>query len=451
MALRVLALAAAALLAPASTAVAASWSAPATLGPSGGGVIDPAIAFGSAAGPLISAGFRRDVGYSPGLPLQTVTRLFAGTSQRAQVRLVAPPATYGAARAAFLRRSPRDRDAAPIMTLGVSLGDVAGNPGRFRFLSSLAIPDSTAIAANDAGVVAVAWIEATRGIDGRLRLAVRRPGGRFARAVTVAAGAVGRPTGGTVSGRGVALAVGGRGEVLVAYQRERGRARTIEARVLGRRLGRPQTLGPQRGLVDLSAAMAPNGRAIVAWGSQDVGEEANEAYRVYAAARSVGSSRFGAAQALDRGGPAIRPDGRVALAVGRDGAAIVAWSSPLGSYSAGPRSAVRVASAGPRGRFGAQRELAPSGAVGDIAIGAGGAAIVVWSQVAGEEEPLDVIAALQPAGANAFGSPEAVSPPERASYPAAAFDPRSGQPVVVWAATPAGSQGQVLRMARRSG
>jgi hypothetical protein len=451
MALRVLALAAAALLAPASTAVAASWSAPATLGPSGGSVIDPAIAFGSAAGPLISAGFRQDVGYSPGLPLQTVTRLFAGTSQRAQVRLVAPPAAYGAARAAFLRRSPRDRDAAPTMTLGVSLGDVAGNPGRFRFLSSLAIPDSTAIAANDAGVVAVAWIEATRGIDGRLRLAVRRPGGRFARAVTVAAGAVGRPTGGTVSGRGVALAVGGRGEVLVAYQRERGRARTIEARVLGRRLGRPQTLGPQRGLVDLSAAMAPNGRAIVAWGSQDVGEEANEAYRVYAAARSVGSSRFGAAQALDRGGPAIRPDGRVALAVGRDGAAIVAWSSPLGSYSAGPRSAVRVASAGPRGRFGAQRELAPSGAVGDIAIGAGGAAIVVWSQVAGEEEPLDVIAALQPAGANAFGSPEAVSPPERASYPAAAFDPRSGQPVVVWAATPAGSQGQVLRMARRSG
>jgi hypothetical protein len=112
---------------------------------------------------------------------------------------------------------------------------------------------------------------------------------------------------------------------------------------------------------------------------------------------------------------------------------------------------VRVASAGPRGHFGAQRELAPSGAVGDVAIGADGAAIVVWSQLAGEQEPLDVIAALRPAGASAFGSPEAVSPRERASHPAAAFDPRSGQPVVVWAGTPAGSQGQVLRMARRSG
>jgi hypothetical protein len=140
MALRVLALAAAALIAPASTAVAASWSAPATLGPSGGSVIDPAIAFGSAAGPLISAGFRPEVGYSPGLPLQTVSRLFAGTTERAQVRLVAPPVAYGAARAAFLRRSPRDREFAPVMTLGVSLGDVVGNPGRFRLLSHLRSP-----------------------------------------------------------------------------------------------------------------------------------------------------------------------------------------------------------------------------------------------------------------------------------------------------------------------
>jgi hypothetical protein len=451
MRLRVGWLAVAMLLVPASTAAAAAWSAPATLGPPGGSVSDPAVAFGSAGGPLISAGFRAEVGYSPGKPLQTVTRLFAGTTERARVRLVAPAAAYGAARAAFLRQSPSDREFAPTMTLGVSLGDLAGNPGRFRLLSRQAIPDSAAIAANDSGVVAVAWTETTKGIDGRVRLAVRRPGGRFAPAMTVASGAVGRPTGGTVSGRGVAVAVDGRGEVVVAYQRERGRARTIEARLLGRRLGRPQALGPQRGLVDLSAATAPGGRAVVAWGSQDVGEEANEAYRVYAAVRSAGSARFGGAQTLDGGGPAIRPDGRVALAVGRDGAAIVAWSSPLGAYSAGVRSAVRMASAGPRGRFGAQRELAPSGAVGDAAIGADGAAIVVWSQVAGEEEPLEVIAALRPAGASDFGTPESASPRERASYPAVAFDPRSGQPVVVWSATPAGSQGQVLRMARRSG
>jgi hypothetical protein len=451
MRLRVASLAVATLLVPASAPAAASWSAPATLGPEGGSVVDPTIAFASAGGPLISAGFRGEVAYSPGKPLQTLTRLFAGTTERARVRLVAAPVAYGGGRAAFLRQSPRDLDFGPTVTLGMSLGDVAGNPGRFRVLSRRAVPDSAAIAANDAGVVAVAWTEATTGIDGRVRLAVRRAGGRFSPAVTAASGAVGRPTGGTVSGHGVAVAVDGHGQVIVAYQRERGRARTIEARIVGRRLGKPQTLGPQRGLVDLSAAAAPGGRAVVAWGSQDVGEEANEAYRVYAAVRSGGTPRFATAQALDRGGPAIRPQGTVALAVGRDGSAVVAWSAPLGSYAAGTRSSVRVATAGAGGRFGAQRELAPSGAVGDVAIGADGAAIVVWSQLEGEQEPVDAIAALRAAGATDFGPPEAASPRERASYPAAAFDPRTGQPVVVWSATPAGAQGQVLRAAHRSG
>jgi hypothetical protein len=197
--------------------------------------------------------------------------------------------------------------------------------------------------------------------------------------------------------------------------------------------------------------MAHGGRAVVAWDSQDVGEEANEAYRVYAAVRSAGSARFGAAQLLDPGGPAIRSPGRVALGLGRDGSAVVAWSSPRGSFAGGISSAVRVASAGPRGRFGLQRELAPSGAVGEVAVGAGGAALVVWSQLAPEEEPVDVIAALRPGGASAFGAPEAVSPSERAHDPSVAFDPRTGHAVVAWAATPAGSQGEVLRVAERSG
>jgi hypothetical protein len=186
MRLRVAWLAVATLLVPASSPAAASWSAPATLGPEGGSVVNPTIAFASAGGPLISAGFRGEVAYSPGKPLQTLTRVFAGSTERARVRLVAAPVAYGAGRAAFLRQSPRDLDLGPTVTLGVSLGDVAGNPGRLRVLSRRAVPDSAAIAANDAGVVAVAWTEATTGIDGRVRLAVRRAGGRFSPAVTVA-------------------------------------------------------------------------------------------------------------------------------------------------------------------------------------------------------------------------------------------------------------------------
>jgi hypothetical protein len=448
MGLRLVVAASIAALAP-STALAASWSAPVTVGPPTPAISDPGIAFGAAGQRLLSADFRSGSGYRPGQPLQSITRLFAGTTEVARTHLFAPPVAYGAGRAAFLRQSSRDPDFAPIVTLGVSLGDVAGNPGRFHRLSSLAIPDTPVIAASDAGAVAVAWVEATKGIEGRVRLAVRPAGGRFARPVTVASGAVGRPTGGTSSGHGLAVAVDGRGEVVVAYQRERGRSRTIEARAFGRRLGRTQTLGPQRGLVDLSAASASRGRTVVAWGSQDVGEEANEAYSVYAAIRRPGSARFATTQVLDPGGPAIRPFGRAALAVADDGSAVVAWSSPQGSYRAGIHRAVRVATAWPRGRFGAQRELAPSGAVGDVAVGADGAAIVLWSQLVPEDQPRDVVAAVRPAGASDFGAPEAISPSEHAVTPVAAFDPRTGRPMAAWVAL--SEQSSTLRTAERSG
>jgi hypothetical protein len=447
MGLRLFVTAAISALAP-STAVAASWSAPVTVGPPTSAITDPGIVFGAAGERLLSAGFRPDSGYSPGQPPQSVTRLFVGTTEIAQTRLVAPPVAYSSGRAAFLRESPHDKDFALAITLGVSLGDLGGRAGRFHLLSRRAVPDTPVIAANRAGVVAVAWTEATKGVEGRVRLAVRRAGGGFGRPVTVASGAVGRPTAGTSSGQGLAVAVDGRGQVVVAYQRERGHKRTVEARLFGRRLGRPQTLGPQSGLVDLSAASASGGRTVVAWGSQDVGEEANEAYSVYAAIRRAGSARFRTEQVLDPGGPAIRPFGRAALAVADDGSAVVAWSSPQGSYRAGIHRAVRVATAGPRGRFGAQRELAPSGAVGDVAVGAGGAAIVVWSQLVPEDEARDVVAVVRAAGASAFGAPEAVSPSEHAVTPVAAFDPRSGRPVAAWVAL--NEQGSLLRVAERS-
>ena len=60
-------------------------------------------------------------------------------------------------------------------------------------------------------------------------------------------------------------------------------------------------------------------------------------------------------------------------------------------------------------------------------------------------------AAVRPAGATDFGTPEMVSPRERPTFTSAAFDPRTGQPVVVWAGTPAGANGEALRTARRSG
>jgi hypothetical protein len=450
MGLRLFVLASIAALAP-STAAAASWSAPVTRGPPAAAIYDPAIAFSADGQRLLSASFRPSIDYTPGQRLQTVALLFSGTTEVARTHLLAPPVAYGAARAAYLRESARDKDFPSRVAVGVSFGDLAGDVGPFHLLSRRALPSTPVIAANRRGTVAVAWAESGRLSDGRVRLAIRPARGRFGRPVTVASGLVGLPTSGTSPGDGLAVAVGASGEVVVAYQRERARSRTIEARIGSERgrLGSPQRLGPQRGLPELSAGIAPSGRAVVAWGSQDPGEEANEPYSVYAAIRSAGSARFATTQVLDPGGPAIRPFGRAALAVADDGSAVVAWSSPEGSYRAGIHRAVRVATAGPRGRFGPQRELAPSGAVGDVAVGAGGAAIVLWSQLVPEDEPRDVVAAVRASGAGDFGLPEAISPSEHAVTPVAAFDPHTGRPMAAWVAL--NEQGSTLRVAERSG
>jgi len=111
---------------------------------------------------------------------------------------------------------------------------------------------------------------------------------------------------------------------------------------------------------------------------------------------------------------------------------------------------VRVASAAPHGGFGAKAELAPDGAVSDLAIARDGTAIVVWSALA-DEEPRGVVAALRPAGAAAFAASEAVSPVEGSYQAAVAFDPRTNHPVVAWTGTPAGGTSEALRVAERTG
>jgi hypothetical protein len=231
------------------------------------------------------------------------------------------------------------------------------------------VPGSPALAGNARGDLAAAWVEVEpRASRSVVKLVQRRAGGRLTRPRVVAAGYVGTPTAGNLSGRGVAVAVGARGELLVVVQRARVRPnrRTLEVRTgrIGGRLSRAQTLGPQQGFVDLAAAVGPSGRAIVAWGTQDVGEEANEAYRVHAALREPGRPRFTTSQVLDPGGPATRAAGTVAAALTPSGEATVIWSSPRHVANGSPVNAVRAAVA-PRGmpspRSTRSRPAAPPG------------------------------------------------------------------------------------------
>jgi hypothetical protein len=228
----------------------------------------------------------------------------------------------------------------------------------------------------------------------------------------------------------------------ISRGRETG-ARRVSARFrrAGHRFGAVQDIGPNAGSARLAAAVAPNGRGYVAWGTQDLGEEANQPFHVHAAVKPAGPRPFRAATLLDPGGGLERPVGTVSIAVAPDASATVAWSgvrvTRIGtdlrfSYP------VRAAATDPAGRFGAAQHVAGgNGATGGVALDATGAATVVWTAMTPGElaAPTAVLAARRPPGATVFGPAETVTdhpPGVAAAPPAIAADPVSGRPVVVW-------------------
>ncbi|HEV7806897.1 MAG TPA: hypothetical protein VGO80_13830, partial [Solirubrobacteraceae bacterium] len=317
-------------------------------------------------------------------------------------------------------------------SLGASIGRCCGalevDPGAYRRLATRADRTDAAIAASDRGDVAAAWVEHLRGRD-HLVVALRRPGQPFGRpSVIVGSGLVSSP----------AIAWSALGDLLVAYQRSPSVAsRRVEARVrrAGHGWGRPLRLGASSGFSVISAAASARGRMVVAWGTQDGGEEAGTPWIVRAAMRPAGASGFRAAQVLEVSeGRDERPAGPVAAAMSPDGTATVAWSGIDGARF--PHTfPVRVATAGSSLRFGAAQTLAPNAAIGGVAVDRRGTAIVVWAtlSIPGVNQiTQQVFASLRAPGAAAFAASEAVSAAERAELPRAAFDPVTGRPAVVW-------------------
>jgi hypothetical protein len=118
---------------------------------------------------------------------------------------------------------------------------------------------------------------------------------------------------------------------------------------------------------------------------------------------------------------------------------------------------VMAATADPRGRFAPAQALAASGAVGGVAVRADGAAIVTWADSLGDQVTDQAMAAVRPAGAEAFGAPEPIAAPDVAGPPVVAFDPATGRPTAAWPARPAGRDPSlgiattaVLRVATRT-
>jgi hypothetical protein len=420
-----------ALAAPA--AAAPPWGEPATLTQPAQLVADPAIAFSPFGEAFVgwSSARHARVGLRKGDGDLRAIRTAGGG-------LLDDPAAVGDGMALL-----EARVVGRLVELRVPTFDADGTPHRPYVAARVRHPQAASFAAEHGGSLAVAWVD----LRYRLHLVtgdVRRGFGRPR--VIGALGGPGHPD-------YVDIDIGFSDIELVIASVRRGRRAEV-------RTGRPgalrrQTLGPAGGVTDVRVGAAFDGRAVVLWGAQDGGEEANKPYVVRAAIRAARNRRFGRPQVLaDRGAP-NRPAGELSLEVGLDGTAVAAWSS-----AAGPRYPyafpVMAATAPPGGRFGAAAQLDASGAVGDIALSLDGDALVVWSRILSEnyQEPDQVFAALRPAG-GAFGPPEEVSPNEVATEPAAAFD-GDGRPAVVWAARPGGprvdqggGRNAVLRMARR--
>jgi hypothetical protein len=302
--------------------------------------------------------------------------------------------------------------------LQVAFGTTDGTFGARRTIADGPRLDRPVLAVNARGDAAIAWFQDVGVSNDRVMVSVRRAGGSFGTPFQVGHGAV----------RSVAVAVGPRGDLLVAWD-ARG---TIRARYRS-----PNASGFQPTetiasdptfFAQIVAAVTDGGRAYLAWSAQLATEGGTRGPFFNEVAVRPSGHRFRAAQLLERE-PETRQQEPVALAVdGRD--ATVAWTGFDGA-----NARVRVASTDPSARFGAPQDVSPAGGdgvVSDLAA-AGGTRVVVWDN--GSFDANRVFAALARPGAP-FGAPEAVSAAQEARAGRAVF---AGAPTIVWTNRPGGS------------
>ncbi len=303
--------------------------------------------------------------------------------------------------------------------LSVAFGATSGSFGSQSTVADGPRLDRPVLAANADGDAAIAYFQ-DRGTDNdAVLVSLRRAGGSFGTPFQVGHGAI----------RSVAVAVGPRGDVLVAWD-ARG---TIRARYKG-----PSSSGFQpietissdpTFFAQMQAAVTDGGRCYLAWSAQLLTEGGSRGPVFDEVAVRPSGHRFRAAQLLERDG-SNRSQTPIALALTDSRDAAVAWTGFDGA-----NSRVRVASTDPSARFGAPQDVSPAGrdgVVSDLAYGSG-IGLVVWDN--GSFDANQVFAALAPPGAP-FAAPEAVSAAQEARAGMAIMVPA---PTVVWTNRPAGS------------
>ncbi len=418
------------LLLPAGAQAAAPWSAPAPI--PGSGPSFPSLGV-SGNGAALAA-------WSEGGALGTGTPHLLGASEppggafgaaRELGRLsLTGLATYGSDRVVALGTTGNEHPRA-----AVAFGRTGGSFGTPRGVALPGESRAVAIAANAAGDVAVLVRDCPDSFCERPTpfLIVRRHGSSFGRPIKLA------PRTNTVFG---AVAVNARGDVLAVWERPlHGGTGTrgiyARERTAGGRLGATRRLGTSAPAPKIRAALGDGRRAVVAWVSQRVSEGDAGSPAMIRAAIAAPGARFGGEQTLEVVN--VTGTGRY---VGQAGvvASISAHHRPLIAWTGfqNDRFVVRAAEVAGGARLTGPQVVsdpAQDTVLSDAATTASGQAVIVGLQgLRGADPvgPVSVVAAMRPAGATAFGAPEAVSEPGQFEEAAQAAFRQDGSVVAVW-------------------
>jgi hypothetical protein len=396
----------------------AGWSPPATVSTPATFIDAPFVGFGTSGQGLAAWTFHRGIGPAATSGVLAAARGLDGRFGPER-KVPATPVLYGRDRAVVAWQTSRMVAGRERARLRVAFGSISGRFGPARTIDRYVPWRGPQLAANDRGRVALAYIQRLHGRRRVVTLAERAPGRRFGPPRVFA------DRGGPVE---VAVAVGPRGDLVVAYKfHDKVVARVRPA---GGRLGPPVRIGPSASQIGtLRAAVSASGAVWVAWLSTRRPEE--QVYELRLAVRPASARGFRASRLLDREVRLVDHEAAFDLALDPADAGFLAWSA-----SDGAQIRARLASIGARGRAIAIRTLSAPGygaAVRDLATSRRrGEALVAWARLDATGQLGTEVRAGLIAPGGAYVGEEVVSDLDRARLPAAAFDPVSGNPTIVW-------------------
>jgi hypothetical protein len=406
-----------------TTASGASWSAPVNVSSPTQSVENPLIGFDNTG--VGFAAWRWFQGIGPaahsGVRIGSQTGPGSFTLEQTVLAPLSVPEIYGRDQVFWRGEEGIVRRRQQLTRIKVAFGRTNGHVGKPRTVATDRIFRIPAADVNHSGQIALAYVRTTR-VHNREAILFVGHGRRLGRSRIVS-----RRSGVNA----VTVAVGPRGDIVVAWERDG----KIEARIRrpGHRLGNVLSVGKGARLqTRLRAAVAASGRVWIAWESKRIGGVGTDV-ELQTAVSSARRSIFGRPRVLDRYDRRNEPSDEVSVDLSLDphGRGMVAWSSfdgqnlraRLAAFDRTARS-VRLTTLSQPGYDAAVADLATSRRSNE--------ALVVWTRLDAVGELGTTVLAGHLPEVGAYGGEEQVSTGDRARKPAVAFNFESGLPTTVW-------------------